>query len=355
MSYPIPTRRQDVDIAIICALPLEHNAIALLFDEFCDDDRNNFGKAAGDPNYYLTGRIGQHYVVLTVMSNIGKSHAASAAASLRSSYSNIRLALLVGVCGVAPQTCDGEDIFLGDVVVSKTVVQYDLGRRYPHKFIPRDTIDEILGRPNKAIRNLLVALETDTGRTQLRQKSASFLAQLQQKSGMKKKYGYPGLMEDKLFPANYIHKHYGSPTCSCKGDAGTESTCSEALTAPCYLTGCDEHYLLRRPLPENGSEGKKEPDIYFGCIASGDTVIKSAEAREIITQQQNAIAFEMEGAGVWDELPCVIIKGACDYADSHKNKKWQNYAAATAASVSKALLECYTKDDHEIYAFTGQW
>ena len=32
------------------------------------------------------------------------------------------------------------------------------------------------------------------------------------------------------------------------------------------------------------------------------------------------------------------IRGICDYADSHKNKKWQPYAAATAAAYAKELL-----------------
>ena len=33
------------------------------------------------------------------------------------------------------------------------------------------------------------------------------------------------------------------------------------------------------------------------------------------------------------------IKGACDYADSHKTKKWLRYAAAAAAACAKAFLE----------------
>lgn len=37
-------------------------------------------------------------------------------------------------------------------------------------------------------------------------------------------------------------------------------------------------------------------------------------------------------------LPTIIVKGVCDYADSHKNKKWQKYAAVTAAACTKALL-----------------
>ena len=34
----------------------------------------------------------------------------------------------------------------------------------------------------------------------------------------------------------------------------------------------------------------------------------------------------------------MVIRGICDYADSHKNKIWQPYAAATAAAYAKELL-----------------
>ncbi|KAH7118066.1 hypothetical protein B0J13DRAFT_532904 [Dactylonectria estremocensis] len=57
------------------------------------------------------------------------------------------------------------------------------------------------------------------------------------------------------------------------------------------------------------------------------------------------LAFEMEGAGIWDEVPCIVVKGVCDYTDSHKNKSWQAFAAATAASVAKALLAQYIRTD----------
>jgi nucleoside phosphorylase len=45
------------------------------------------------------------------------------------------------------------------------------------------------------------------------------------------------------------------------------------------------------------------------------------------------------------QFPCVVIKGVCDYADSHKNKKWQSYAAATAAACMKAFLEAWVSAD----------
>ncbi|KAF5524355.1 hypothetical protein CGCA056_v004492 [Colletotrichum aenigma] len=60
-----------------------------------------------------------------------------------------------------------------------------------------------------------------------------------------------------------------------------------------------------------------------------------------MAQQHGIIAFEMEGAGVWDEIPCIIVKSVCDYADSHKNKNWQGFAAVAAASATKAVLNMY--------------
>ncbi|KAK4031198.1 hypothetical protein C8A01DRAFT_21548, partial [Parachaetomium inaequale] len=35
---------------------------------------------------------------------------------------------------------------------------------------------------------------------------------------------------------------------------------------------------------------------------------------------------------------CLVIRGICDYADSHKNDRWQRYASATAAAFGKKLL-----------------
>lgn len=46
----------------------------------------------------------------------------------------------------------------------------------------------------------------------------------------------------------------------------------------------------------------------------------------------------MEAAGLMDNFPCLVIRGICDYSDSHKNKRWQEYAAATAAAYAKELL-----------------
>jgi nucleoside phosphorylase len=46
----------------------------------------------------------------------------------------------------------------------------------------------------------------------------------------------------------------------------------------------------------------------------------------------------MEVAGLMNHFPCLAIRGICDYSDSHKNDRWQRYAAATAAAHAKELL-----------------
>jgi len=68
-----PTGRGDFEIAIICALKSEADAVEALFDEFWDGEM--YGKAPGDPNAYTTGVIGSHNVVLAHMPGMGKNSA----------------------------------------------------------------------------------------------------------------------------------------------------------------------------------------------------------------------------------------------------------------------------------------
>ena len=103
---------------------------------------------------------------------------------------------------------------------------------------------------------------------------------------------------------------------------------------------------MRRALEEQGTHNDVQgPRVFIGPIASGDTVMKSGEDRDKIAESLNLIAFEMEASGIWGELPCLVVKGVCDYADSHKDKKWQKFAAAIAAAAMKALLERYIRTD----------
>ena len=39
-----------------------------------------------------------------------------------------------------------------------------------------------------------------------------------------------------------------------------------------------------------------------------------------------------------DVFPRLVVRGICDYADSHKAKQYQEYAAATAAAYAREIL-----------------
>lgn len=86
---------------------------------------------------------------------MGKTTAAIVASNCRISFPNIKLALLVGVSGVIPFHLDGEEIILGDVIISDGVIQYDLGWHLPAGHIRKDTLLDSLGRPNIEIRSAL--------------------------------------------------------------------------------------------------------------------------------------------------------------------------------------------------------
>ncbi|KAL6825503.1 nucleoside phosphorylase domain-containing protein [Trichoderma sp. SZMC 28015] len=350
-----PINREEFKIAIICALPLEFDAMCLVFDEFWDEDGDPYGTAPGDTNTYTTGRIGDQNVVLALLQRMGKTSAASAVASMKLSYTGLRQALLVGICGGVPKTQNGCDIMLGDVIISRTIVQYDFGKRYPDRFIRKPTITET---HSNDFQGFAVMAETMRGRNKLRQAASKLLNRLQDsanRSGCRTKYVYPGLARDKLFEPNYRHKHHGPTSCVCKGCHDmTSPVCDEALTSSCSELGCSSKFLVPRARSLH-SQGKQQdpstpntaqmPTIHTGSVASGDTVMKSGVDRDIIAKKEGIIAFEMEAAGISCQLPCLVIKGVSDYADSHKHSEWQDFAAATAAATAKALLIAQAEKD----------
>src|ERR1700709_746877 len=66
--------------------------------------------------------------------------------------------------------------------------------------------------------------------------------------------------------------------------------------------------------------------------------MKNSIVRDDLSERSGILCFEMEAAGLMDHFPCLVVRGICDYADSHKNKQWQEYAAATAAAYAKEIL-----------------
>ncbi|KAL4924006.1 nucleoside phosphorylase domain-containing protein [Aspergillus undulatus] len=92
---------------------------------------------------------------------------------------------------------------------------------------------------------------------------------------------------------------------------------------------------FRRPSACIDSRGRV---AHYGCILSGNKVIRDATERDKLQKLYNATAIEMEAAGTMNRLPVAVIWGISDYGDADKMDERQLYAAASAAAYAKELL-----------------
>ncbi|KAK6334491.1 hypothetical protein TWF730_003706 [Orbilia blumenaviensis] len=88
------------------------------------------------------------------------------------------------------------------------------------------------------------------------------------------------------------------------------------------------------------------PTIYHEGIASGDTVVKSAEFRDKVSQGDIG-CIEMEAAGMAPEHNCLTIRGISDFADASKGDNWQKLAALAAATVAAYIVRRCPQFEHE--------
>ncbi|KAL6868614.1 Pfs, NACHT and ankyrin domain protein [Trichoderma novae-zelandiae] len=301
-SSGAPTlQHSDYTVGWICALHIEMAAARAMLD--CVHKPLPMG--AKDSNAYLLGNIGPHNVALACLpvNQYGTNNAANVASNMNRSFPSIRIRLMVGIGGGVPS--QNTDVRLGDVVVGCRIMQYDMGKVVADgetlpTGIPRITPPD----HSTHISSLRAVHEMKPSRV------PAILQEMHRKHPGMTKYAYP-TSPDRLFRAAYEHV-LGAFDCS---------TCSEAD-------------LVARP-----PRMSPAPMVHHGGIASGNTVMKHADSRDKMAQAFDVICFEMEAAGLMDYFPCLVIRGICDYADSHKNKQWQEYAAAAAAAYAKELLE----------------
>ncbi|KAF2200475.1 purine and uridine phosphorylase [Delitschia confertaspora ATCC 74209] len=90
---------------------------------------------------------------------------------------------------------------------------------------------------------------------------------------------------------------------------------------------------------KSSARAEGEVLVHYGTLASGNQVMRNAAERDKVSAELGGVlCFEMEAAGLMNTFPGLVIHGICDYADSHKNKAWQPYAAAMAAVYAKEVL-----------------
>ncbi|KAL3481489.1 nucleoside phosphorylase domain-containing protein [Aspergillus californicus] len=292
-----PRSRDVYTIGWICYLPLELTAASLMLDVV----HPMLPAEPTDQNTYVLGSIGHHNIVIvTPVGQYRTSSAAELRGELLSTFTAIRLCVLVGIGGGVPSPTD--DIRLGDVVVgvpkgvSAGVIEYDLSGnsrrgqswRPPPRYL--STVVSLFGaqlRTGFSLGNCFAAhITTSETATRFARPSRG----------------------DRLYKAEYQHIE-GSDTC----------------------LNCDESQLVQRPLRLDG------PVIHYGLIASGNQVLKDARIRDQLSKD-NVLCVESAAAGFIHNVPSLVIRGISDYADSHKNHDWQGYAAAGAAAYAKKFL-----------------
>jgi nucleoside phosphorylase len=243
---------------------------------------------------------------------------------MHSTFPKLRFGLMVGTGGGVPS--EEHDIRLGDVVVSKPtenfggVIQYDFGKTVQEgKFMRTGS----LNKPPEILLSALTYLEA-THMVEGQQLAIYLSKMIEKYPHMAAPFASPGILHDSLYEADYDHP---------KGPA----LCSQ----------CDSSKLIVREPRKSG-----DPIVHYGSIASGDQVMKHGATRDKLRRELDILCFETEAAGLMDNFPCLVVRGICHYADSHKSEQWQPYAAAVAAAYAKELLyivsECAVEDTRPV-------
>ncbi|CAH0055940.1 unnamed protein product [Clonostachys solani] len=286
-----------------------------------DETHVSLSRVSSDDNSYTFGRIGAHNIAMACLpaGGTGKTSAARVASNMQRTFTNLRLGLMVGIGGAAPS--QARDIRLGDVVISHPnatsggVIQYDFGKSVQGgRFVQTGTL-------NKPPRVLMTAVSQLQAKYQREGSglSRSLLQMTARYPNMTAFYSHPGVDSDILYEALYDHPE-GNTTC----------------------LECDPSRIVQRP-----NRPSEDPVIHLGLIASGDRVMRDGATRDRLQREKQVDCFEMEAAGLMDDFPCLVIRGICDYSDSHKNKAWQPYAASTAAAYAKDLLHTLETSKHD--------
>lgn len=332
---------EEYTIGWICALPKEQRAAMGMLEEKHEGLENPMG----DESIYYLGRIGKHNVAITCLpkNKIGNNNSATTATRMTTTFPNLKYLLMVGIGGGV-----GLKVRLGDVVVScaadgfEAVIPWDVGKNEAGVFKRTG----FLNNPPTALLNAISTLDTDPSKTR-----TEMLQYFNKFKNRNRNFIKRHLPEDVLYRADYEHRggkrdqdDSGSDDSDSNGSdsdgsdsdgSGVESTDAEDSDEDVDdCSRCRRSKIVKR-------EERDVMQIHYGLIASGNQVVKDARFRDELNQRYNnkLLCVEMEAAGIMTDFPCIVIRGICDYADTHKNKAWQEYAAAAAAAYAKTLLK----------------
>ncbi|KAK6499548.1 hypothetical protein TWF506_004177 [Arthrobotrys conoides] len=306
--------KDDYTIAWICALDVEVTAAVAILDKQHDPQPQD----KADKNAYILGEVGDYNIVIACLQagSYGTTSAAVAVTGLCRSFPSVTACLMVGIGGGAP-FLPQRDIRLGDIVVSEPVagiglggvggvLQYDFGKTVEDgRFVHTG----VLNKPPELFLTTLTKLKAEYPEKIF---SKNIIDTVLKRESTAPKFARPPDDSDRLFQSVYAHPD-------------KDVSCDK----------CNASDVVQRPLR---ARYQSEPYLHYGLIASGNQVMKDSITRDKLSKDTGVLCFEMEAAGLMDKLPSLVIRGICDYSDTHKNKIWQPYAALAAAAFARELL-----------------
>ncbi|KAG2014518.1 hypothetical protein GB937_006745 [Aspergillus fischeri] len=301
---------EDYTVGWVCPLEVELTAALQMLDE----EHEPLGQPSTDHNLYHLGSVAGHKVVIAGLWQAGNNPATAVVTQMRIRFPNLRFALLVGIGGGVPTITEHGMLRLGHVVVSQPVgpfsgaIQYDHGKA-------RDGVFERTGALAPPPVVLLLAARSLAAQ-RARSDTDPIMKNVQRVDTSKpqlRRFEFPGIENDKLFPADYKHP--------CPG-------------LSCEESGCDTAHIIKREIGEFD-----EPIVvHRGTVASGELMLKDSALRDKLAKEYGALCFEREAAGAMADFHCLVIRGISHYCDSHNNDQWDGFAAAAAAAYARQLF-----------------
>ncbi|KAH0522792.1 hypothetical protein TsFJ059_006583 [Trichoderma semiorbis] len=301
----------------ICVLGSELCAARALLDE----EHEPLPPKEIDYNNYFLGKMANHNVVIVYP---GTKDIKSTAQASRT-FPNIRFALMVGIGSGVPNSPNPDprkDIRLGDVVVGAprnglaSVIQYYAVRVAGE---PNITVKTRTCHPPNVLIKAIRHLDLDHGFGK-----GKMWADIDHVVNLGvpalEDAGYPGVEHDQLFNPNYQHS------------AGED--CSS----------CDVAQIENRVARKT-----TRSVVHLGSIASGIVNMRSLIHRDPPPGSgKSVLGIDREFSGLLHTFPSVLIKGVCDYGDSHKYDAWRRYTAIAAAAYAKDLLRVIHPQEVEL-------
>ncbi|KAH7217226.1 hypothetical protein BKA60DRAFT_609147 [Fusarium oxysporum] len=276
---------EQYKVAWIAPLEIEARAALCLLDE---RHHGRFPVSRGDDYIFEAGVTGGHNIIIATLP-VGQEYGNGSAAALVSQ---------VKKC--FPNLCRGRDIRLGDILVglpdsnSAGLIAYDLGKE------TEDTFELLRHGHSLAMAEPIVRSAIGNIKLLAPKESEVFLPYYEKIANLDHA---TGTFADRGQDNDILYDD--------------ESQMIQRFSRPAHIRS----------------------RVWYGPIGSGDKLVKNAKKRNLLRDKYDMIGLEMEAAGTINRIPVGVIRGVCDYGNRHKNKDWQPYAAAMAASYARALLD----------------